>query len=113
MRSRKMHLLLVSKEGLVGKGLGFGAGDAEDEHANATLGNDVRHAVAHLDPNDGVCSGGAQHGDDVHDGVGAPADDGHELGGADLLANVVVGLLVGGLGQSDDESVHDVDERDL
>merc|ERR1712039_381758 len=97
-----------SEEGFL---LGLGACDLVDHDANTALGDDVRHAVAQLDGDHRGCSIDAQHGEQVHNRVSAPGDDGHDLGRLDLARNHWVALACGCSCQTDKKFVHNVEEE--
>merc|ERR1711978_111536 len=82
-----------------------------DEQAHATLRDDVRSTVAHLDADHSLRGRDAQHGEEVHYGVGAPADHSHQLGRLDLVLHNPVGLLLSGLAQADQQLLDDVKEE--
>jgi len=104
----QLRVCLGWEEGLF---VGLGVRDLVDHEANTALGDDVGGAVTDLDADDGVGGIDAQHGEEVHDGVGAPRDHGHDLSGLDLAADHWVSLGIGGCGQTDEELVDDVQEK--
>merc|ERR1712139_463901 len=57
--------------------VGLGICDLVDDQTNATLRNDIRGAVANLDPHDSLGCANAKHWEEVHDWVCAPADYSH------------------------------------
>merc|ERR1712048_1188124 len=89
-----------AQEALLG---GLGIGDLVDQESNTALGNDVRGAIANLNGHDRVCCCDAVHWEQVNHWVGAPADHGHNLGGADLAPDCWVSLVVGGSGKTNNE----------
>merc|ERR1712146_856209 len=90
--------------------------DLVDQEAHATLRDDVRGAVAALDQHHGLCWGArsmeADQGDDVHHGVGEPADNRDPAGLPDHGLDAGVGLLRGGLLQSEEQLLDDEGEED-
>merc|ERR1719313_329582 len=85
--------------------------DLVDDQTNATLGNDIRDAIANLDPHHCMSGINAKHWEEVHDWVCAPADHRHHLCGLDLALDHWVCLHVGGFREANKELVDDVQEE--
>merc|ERR1712066_697713 len=80
--------------------VGLQESDLVDEEANAALGDDVRNAVADLDGHNRLGTANAEHGEQVHNGVGAPADHGDELAELDHALHLWVILTRGCISQA-------------
>merc|ERR1711865_1037566 len=103
---------------VVGGFLRLGKSDAVDEESDATLGDDIRNSVAHLDCYH--CAGresslarraAREDWEEVDDWVGAPRDDSRVACPLDGILDLW-GLSFLSCLQSDEESVHDVAEWD-
>merc|ERR1711965_528972 len=89
----------------------LGVGDLVDGQTNSALGNNIRRAIANLDAHHCMCSVDAQHWEEVHDWVGAPADHCHHLSSLDLAPDLQVCLTVRGFGETNKELVDNVKEE--
>merc|ERR1711965_61137 len=89
----------------------LGVGDLIDGQTYSALGNDIRDAIANLDAHHCVCSVDAQHWEEVHDWVCAPADHRHHLCSLDLAFDHWICLAVGGIRKANEEFVHNVQEE--
>merc|ERR1711935_722018 len=85
--------------------------DLVDQNSNATLGDDVRAAIANLNGDNCVRCIDAEHGEQVDNWVCAPADHSHELCGLDLALDDWISLFAGGCGEANEELVHNVQEE--
>merc|ERR1712087_325452 len=101
--------VLLLELGVAGPGLGVG--DLVDDKADTALGDDVGDAVADLDVDDGLSAGEAHHWEDVDDGVGQPREHRQALGRVEQITDVVILLRLGGLSETVDELVDDVNEE--
>merc|ERR1712060_875328 len=88
--------------------LRLGGCDVVNVQPDTALGDDVRHAVAALDGDDGGGAGEAEHWKHIHDRVGAPADDCDQLTLLDQARDGGVLLSSCGISQADEQSVNDV-----
>merc|ERR1719420_1997387 len=75
----------------------LGVRDLVDGQTNSALGNNIRDAIANLDTHHCMCSVDAQHWEEVHDWVCAPADHCHDLCSLDLAFDLWVCLTVRGI----------------
>merc|ERR1711893_223760 len=91
--------------------LRLGIGNLVDEQAHATLRDDVRGTVADLDADHGLGSRDAQHREEVHDRICAPADHSHQLSCLDLVLHNTIGLTLSGLAQAHQQLLDDVQEE--
>merc|ERR1711982_130093 len=88
--------------------LGLLVGDLIDEQANSTLGDDVRDAVANLDVDNGAASTKANHWEQVHNWVCAPAQDGPHLSLLNLALDNWVSLLSSGSSEANKKLVDNI-----
>merc|ERR1719235_2926532 len=79
--------------------------------ANSTLGDDVRDAVANLDVDNGAASAKANHWEQVHNWVCAPADDSPHLSLLDLGLDNWISLLSCGGSEADQKLVDNIQEE--
>merc|ERR1719297_238106 len=93
------------KQGVLAR---LGIADLVDHEAHATLGDDVRHAVADLDCHHRLGCRDAQHQEQIDHRVGAPTDHSCPLGYQDLSLDNRVGLAVRGLTEAHQKLVDDV-----
>merc|ERR1712070_468118 len=89
----------------------LGVSDLVDGQANPTLGNDIRDAITNLDAHHCMCGVDAQHWEEVHDWVCAPADHCHHLCSLDLAFDPWVCLAVSGVRKTNEEFVNNVQEE--
>merc|ERR1719235_881673 len=79
--------------------------------ANSTLGDDVRDAVANLDVDNGAASAKANHWEQVHNWVCAPADDSPHLSLLDLGLDNWISLLSCGGSEADQKLINNIQEE--
>merc|ERR1712238_206827 len=90
----------------------FGHTDLINHQSNTTLRNDIRDGVSQLDVDLDRITLDAEHGEDVDDWVGTPRNDRPDLNTLDKTTHMRITFTVGGITQSDKESLDDVTERD-
>merc|ERR1711874_499710 len=89
----------------------FGVGNLVDHQAHTALGNDIGGAVSQLDRHNGLGCREAEHREQVHDWVCAPADHCHHLRRAYLGCDHWVRFARSRGGKADEELVDDVQEE--
>merc|ERR1712238_564055 len=90
----------------------FGHTDLINHQSNTTLRDDIRDGVSQLDVNLDRITLDAEHGEDVDDWVGTPRNDRPDLNTLDETTHMSITFTVGGITQSDKESLYDVAEGD-
>merc|ERR1719491_1324720 len=93
-------------------GGGLGHGDLINHETNTTLGNNIRDTVSQLDVDLDRITLNAEHGEDVHDRVGTPRNDCPPLDTLDEITDMWIRFRVGGITESNQQSVHNVHEGD-
>merc|ERR1712195_292152 len=86
-------------------------GDLVNQQTNATLGNDIRYRVSQLNTDDGIGTGDSHHREDINDRVRAPSDDGPPLNALDKFTDGRISFRLGGIIESNEESLDKVEER--
>mmetsp|Transcript_53293 Transcript_53293/g.60650 ORF Transcript_53293/g.60650 Transcript_53293/m.60650 type:complete len:219 (-) Transcript_53293:354-1010(-) len=90
----------------------LGHRDLINHETDTTFRDDIRDGVSELDVDLDRVTLDAEHGEDVDDGVGTPRNDGPPLNTLDKVTDMRITFTVGGITESNEKSVDNVDERD-
>merc|ERR1712161_70629 len=90
----------------------LGHGDLINHETNTTLGNNIRDTVSQLDVDLDRITLNAEHGEDVHDGVGTPRNNGPPLDTLDKITDMWIRFGIGSITKSNEQSVDNVHKRD-